>query len=80
MQVAGNGSSAFNLNWYADRSGMTLPQVWVFSVPVWIYRVLMLFWALWLALSLLRWLRWGWDCFSDHGIWRAIEWNKKKAV
>ncbi len=80
MQVAGNGSSAFNLNWYADRSGITLPLVWVFSAPVWIYHLLMLFWALWLALSLLRWLRWGWDCFSDHGIWRTIEWNKKKTA
>ena len=80
MHVAGNGSSAFNLNWYADRGGITLPQIWVFSAPMWIYHLLMLFWALWLALSLLRWLRWGWDCFSDHGIWQAIEWNKKKAV
>ena len=80
MQVAGNGSSAFNLNWYADRGGITLPQIWVFSAPMWIYHLLMLCWALWLALSLLRWLRWGWDCFSDHGIWRAIEWNKKKTA
>ena len=77
MQVAGNGSSAFNLNWYADRVGVTLPQVWVFSVAIWIYHLLMLFWALWLALSLLRWLQWGWECFSDHGIWRKIEWKKQ---
>jgi hypothetical protein len=30
----------------------------------------MLAWALWLANSLLNWLRWGWGCFSAGGLWR----------
>ena len=30
----------------------------------------MLAWALWLANSLLNWLRWGWGCFSADGLWR----------
>ncbi len=57
MQV-GNMSSAYNLNWYQDRSASTLPQAWVVSVPLMVYRVLMLLWALWLAFSLLKWLTW----------------------
>ncbi len=72
MQVAGNGSSAYDLNWYQDRSGPALPQAAVWSVPLSAYRLLMLAWALWLAYALLGWLRWGWGCYSTHGLWRTI--------
>ncbi|TCT20709.1 hypothetical protein [Thiobaca trueperi] len=74
MQISGNGSSASLLNWYQDRGGPTLPAVWVFSVPIWIYRALMLGWALWLAFRLLNWLRWGWDGFSQPLLWREWRW------
>ncbi|MBP8290405.1 MAG: hypothetical protein KAX51_11475, partial [Chromatiaceae bacterium] len=70
MQIAGNGSHAGHLLWYQDRASDTLPQPWVISVPLWVYRLLMLAWALWLANSLLNWLRWGWGCFSADGLWR----------
>ena len=70
MQIAGNGSQAGQLLWYQDRTGETLPQPWVISVPLWVYRLLMLAWALWLANSLLNWLRWGWGRFSADGLWR----------
>ncbi len=72
MYIAGNGSSSYLLQWFQDRAGMELPRPWVLSVPTVIYRVLMLVWALWLALALLRWLRWGWECFSVGGIWRTV--------
>ncbi|MFH0351854.1 MAG: hypothetical protein ACHBMF_08015, partial [Chromatiales bacterium] len=72
MQVAGNGSSAYDLNWYQDRSDPALPQAEVWSVPLSAYRLLMLAWALWLAYALLGWLRWGWGCYSTHGLWRSI--------
>jgi len=70
MQIAGNGSGPYNLNWYQDRSGPTLPRPWIVSAPLWTYRVLMLAWALWLAYSLLDWLRWGWNCYASGGLWR----------
>ncbi|MEE4376663.1 MAG: hypothetical protein V2J55_04010 [Candidatus Competibacteraceae bacterium] len=72
MQIAGNGSSAYQLQWYQDRSAAQLPQAWVLSVPLIVYRGLMLAWALWLAFALLRWLNWGWQCFSSGGIWRQL--------
>ena len=72
MQVAGNGSSAYDLNWYQDRSDPVLPRAEVWSVPLSAYRLLMLAWALWLAYALLGWLRWGWGCYSTHGLWRSI--------
>lgn len=72
MQIAGNGSSAARLLWYQDRAPALLPQAWVLSVPLAVYRLLMLAWALWLAFALLGWLRWGWGCYSRHGLWRAV--------
>jgi len=30
----------------------------------------MLAWALWIVLSLLSWLRWGWGAFTHGGGWR----------
>ncbi len=70
MQVAGNFSSLFELNWYQDRIGARMPEAWVLSLPLWVYRLLMLLWSLWLAFSLLKWLRWGWSCWNVDGWWR----------
>ena len=80
MQIAGYGSSAYRLNWYADRSEALMPQATVISAPLWVYRVLMLAWALWLAWSLLNWLRWGWQQFAKGDLWRPTTglWRKPK--
>lgn len=72
MQIAGNGSSAALLRWYQDRSAAVLPQAWVISAPLFVYRLLMLAWALWIAQALLRWLRWGWEAFGTGGYWRPL--------
>lgn len=79
MQIIGNQSSAFNLNWYQDRSLAALPVATLISVPLIVYRVLMLAWSLWLAVSLLNWLKWGWECFSSNGLWNKTV-VKKEAV
>ena len=79
MQITGNQSSAFFLKWYQDRSLPTLPTATVISVPLIVYRLLMLAWALWLAVSLLNWLKWGWGCFSSNGLWNKAA-VKEKAV
>ncbi|MFN8640476.1 MAG: hypothetical protein U0802_01985 [Candidatus Binatia bacterium] len=71
MQIAGNGSYAEVLRWYQDRSAAVLPQAWVISTPLLVYRLLMLAWALWIAAALLRWLRWGWERFGSGGYWRG---------
>ncbi|MDD5275328.1 MAG: hypothetical protein PHR16_04520 [Methylovulum sp.] len=70
MRITGNQSTAFNLNWYQDRSLSTLPTATLVSVPLLVYRLLMLAWSLWLAVSLLDWLKWGWGCFSSNGLWK----------
>jgi hypothetical protein len=73
MQVAGNGSGAYLLRWYQDRADPELPRAWVATAPLWVYRGLMLAWALWLAFALLGWLRWGWDCLRTGGLWRPFD-------
>jgi hypothetical protein len=73
MQIRGYGSNAYTLNWYQDRITQTFPEATVISVPLLVYRGLMLAWALWLAFALLKWLKWGWTAFSSTGLWRTIE-------
>lgn len=86
MLIQGNQSSAYLFNWYQDRVGSEYPQATVLSAPIWVYRALMLAWALWLAFSLLAWVKWGWQAFSAGGLWRNVsiklnkpQFGKKKA-
>lgn len=69
MNIAGNGSSRNLLRWYHDISDNTLPQAWVFSVPMFSYRLAMLAWALWISFGLIRILRWGWANYTTPTIW-----------
>ncbi|WP_018607295.1 hypothetical protein [Uliginosibacterium gangwonense] len=71
MYITGNGSYDRNLIWYQDRITGPAPVAWVVSVSMWVYRGLMLLWAIWLASSVLKWVRWAWTQFSADGFWRA---------
>lgn len=79
MGVVGNGSSQHQLNWFVDRGEGVLSQAWFISIPLWIYRALMLLWSLWLALKLLTWLKWGWQAFTHEGYWRSDKIRKPAA-
>ena len=72
MQVAGGGSTDASLRWYADRVTADTPGADVLSLPLWIYRVAMLLWALWLAAGLVRAVGPAWHAFSHGGVWRPI--------
>ena len=71
MSVAGFESSGQRLSWFADKTDDATPQATVFSVPLWVYKALILVWALWLSLALMRWLPWIWQCYSASGLWRG---------
>ncbi|MCA9212927.1 MAG: hypothetical protein KDB27_07680, partial [Planctomycetales bacterium] len=73
MFIVGNRSYRHYLNWFQPRIGTDLPVATVVSISVWYYRLLMLFWALWLAASLIRWLKWGWEQFSHGGTWKRFK-------
>jgi hypothetical protein len=73
MQISGNGSTNYYLHWTQDRVGSTMPRPAVISLHLMLFRFLMLAWALWLALSLIKWLKWGWEAFHEGGVWRKIQ-------
>ena len=78
MQITGNGSSQQLLHWYQDRGNF--PVVHLYSLPLLVWRGLMLAWALWLAWSLIAWLRWGWSAYGSGGLWRKGVPRRKQAA
>ena len=80
MQVAGAESSNTVLRWYADRVEGATPAAAVISLPLWVYRTLMLAWALWLAASLVRWAGWSWRSLNEGGLWRPFPRRPRKTT
>ena len=70
MGIEGPGSWDQHLRFFVDRSAGDLPTATLFSLPVWVFRALMFVWALWLAVSLVKWARWGWNGFKEGGMFR----------
>lgn len=73
MHVAGNGSDAWHLRWFADQGNGVLPAGGVLSVSLWFYKLAMLAWALWLAFALIGWLQWAFAAWTHGGYWRRRE-------
>jgi hypothetical protein len=71
MHIAGNGSTANDLRWYEDRIAGQGEMPIIVSVPMLVYRVVMLAWALWMALAIVRWVKVGWANASQGGLWRV---------
>jgi hypothetical protein len=72
MNILDNGSNASLLRWYQDVSDQTLPRAWVFSIPMWTYRIAMLACALWISFWLTGILKWGWKQFISPTIWYRL--------
>jgi hypothetical protein len=72
MQVRGAASDERVLRWYVDRVPGALPEPWIATLPLYMWRVAMLLWALWLVAALLRWLPWAWRAFCEGGLWRTL--------
>ncbi|MDH3646732.1 MAG: hypothetical protein OER80_08160 [Gammaproteobacteria bacterium] len=67
MHIAGSR------NWFIDQSEGPFPATGVVSLPLWVYKALILVWALWLAFALMRWLPWIWRAFSNGGYWKRLK-------
>jgi hypothetical protein len=61
---------AGELRWFQDQVAGAVegPSIW--SAPMWMYRFLLLAWAIWMAFALVRWLRWGFNAWKTGGLWR----------
>jgi hypothetical protein len=67
MGVAGAGSSGNSFLWFHDLAHGPLPEVSVWSAPLWSYKLLMFAWATWIAFALTGWLRWAWSAWTRGG-------------
>jgi len=77
MQITGNGSSSYQLNWFSDRTAAVIPEATLISVPVYVYRLMMLAWSIWLAFALINWAKWGWGNYTKQGYWKSAPETKK---
>jgi hypothetical protein len=71
MGVTGNSSSDSLLIWFQDRTPGPMPEAWCLTLSNTVYHYIMLAWALWLAISTIRWLIWGWKCYSAKTLWKT---------
>ena len=71
MQIKGNGSNAYQLNWFSDRIATILPEATFISVPLYIFRLLMLAWSIWLAFAVVKWAQWSWSNYAKGGHWKS---------
>lgn len=63
MAVVGNASYGHKLRWFFDRFDAR-DKPFVLSLPIWVYKLTMLLWAIWLAFSILEWIRYAWAGIS----------------
>lgn len=69
MQIRGWSSQGNLLAWFQDQTTSTMPALSVISLSMWVYKAVMLAWALWLSVALVRWLRWAWGAWTRGGHW-----------
>jgi hypothetical protein len=72
MHIVSPEPGSTPLHWFADQSADALPVAGAISVPMWVYRIAMLAWALWLAMAVLRWMKWALKAWTAGGWWRPL--------
>ena len=71
MGVAGANSWNGQFQWFQDQTAGALDLPAVYSVPMWIYRLLFFVWAGWMAFALVGWLRWAFNAWKTGGLWKG---------
>ncbi len=60
VTIVGNQSSMYMLNWYQDRSDGLTSTIAMYWIPVFVFKAVLMLWALWLSQRLMDWTRWSW--------------------
>ena len=68
MQVAGGGSTNWQWQWYQDRQGMAYVSAGMVSLPIWVWKGLMLIWSFWIASRVIVWGKLAWVATSRGGM------------
>jgi len=69
MLIRGNGSSSYDLIWYRDFIDGLIFKPTLISLSLWYYKIIMLFWSLWVSFKLIAWIESGWKIFVLPPIW-----------
>ena len=72
MHLSGGYGNYGQLAWLADRATGELPVASVYSLPMWVYKALMLSFALWLASALVNWIKLAWNALIAGDGWMAL--------
>ncbi|MGB0843574.1 MAG: hypothetical protein ACPGVN_02395 [Alphaproteobacteria bacterium] len=72
MKVAGYGSWSYGLSWFIDRWQGETPVVQLITAPLWVFRLCMLLWALWLAFTVLNLAQWFMGQVSTEGFLKKM--------
>jgi hypothetical protein len=70
MGVRGVNAGYGTFTWFQDKTAGVLEQPSIWSVPMWSYRLLFFIWAAWMAFALVGWLRWAFNAWKTHTLWR----------
>ncbi len=71
--ITGFQSGANQLYWYVQSWNGVDKNPYVISLPLSVYHAMMLVWGVWLAFSLMSWLKWMWQEYSKGGYWMKEE-------
>lgn len=78
MGVRGAGSSYYQLQWFLDVGNQSIPDITLFSVPLWWYKSLMLIWSVWVSFSLINWIKQLANGLNKDYWWFRFKRKKKK--
>lgn len=69
MYITGWQSFDQSFVWFSDEMDGRVPSPWVLSLPMWVYFILILVWAMWLVFTLIKWIRVWWQSFKTPVLW-----------
>ncbi len=78
MGITGSQSNGSHLHWYLDAGNQQVPQLTLFSLHLWWYKLLILLWSIWISMALLSWLKSLFKSFDARHWWPKFK--RKKTV
>lgn len=69
MNISGFNSSNYIMSWYQDRVNRIPENIYIFTAHIYVYRIIMLLWSLWVANILIKNVRWIASCMTNRSFW-----------
>ncbi|MGM0418880.1 MAG: hypothetical protein ACQEQS_09175 [Thermodesulfobacteriota bacterium] len=78
MQISGNGSWHTQLNWFTDRTDGKLPQPFIITAPLILWKIVIFVWSLWTASFLINKAPYFAEALKSGGFWKKQDIKKPK--